>query len=140
MPPGAWCVSWSFGLDYMYVFKSCLIWVVCFAKQILCHNVDSLNAPRDAPRHEYCKFKWARTMITCVSPFFCSLKKKKHIKLINMIYFKWNCYQFFSQKNCSKLFIINYNVWVLINTLTYKMYICHVTYNNFVFMLLSNFN
>ena len=41
-------------------------------------------------------------------------------------------------KNYSKLFIINYNVWVLINTLNYKMYICHVTYNNFAFMLLSN--
>ena len=74
-PLGAWFIGRCLGLDHIYMSRSCLVQVMCFAT-MLCHNMNSLNAPNSAPRHEYFGFKWVSSMITCVrDPFF--IKKKK---------------------------------------------------------------
>ena len=73
-PLGAGFIGRSLGLDHTYMSRSCLVQVMCFAT-MLCHDVNSPNAPNGAPRHEYCGFKWVGSMITCVKdPFF--IKKK----------------------------------------------------------------
>ena len=43
--PRAWCVGRSPKLGQTCRSRSCLVRVVCFAK-ILCHDMNSLNAPR----------------------------------------------------------------------------------------------
>ena len=63
---GAWCVGKSPELDQTYMSKSCLIRVVRFTK-IQCHDLNRLNAPKSVPRHDYCGFKWVRSIITSMT-------------------------------------------------------------------------
>ena len=54
--PRAWCVGRSPKLGQTCGSRSCLVRVVCFAK-ILCHDMNSLNAPRSAPCYVFHEFK-----------------------------------------------------------------------------------
>ena len=49
-------------------FRSCLVRIVHLAK-MLCHDMNGPNILEDAPRHEFYRFKWVGSMITCVRPF-----------------------------------------------------------------------
>ena len=49
-------------------FRSCLVRIVHFAK-MLCHDMNGPNILEDAPHHEFYRFKWVGSMITCVRPF-----------------------------------------------------------------------
>ena len=75
MPLVAWCVDRSLRLDHTFGSKSCLVQVMHFTK-IVHHDVDSPNAPRGAPHYENYGFKWAKSMITRMWPFFVHQKNK----------------------------------------------------------------
>ena len=42
---GDWCIDRSLELDHIYISRNCIIRVMCFTK-ILCHDLDSPNAPK----------------------------------------------------------------------------------------------